>query len=336
MKATRAMVAKRAGVSVSSVSYILNDTRYVSPKLKEKVYKAIEELNYYPDMVARSMVTKESKMLTIIANNLLNSMYGEIIMEFEKAAMEKGYFVNICSGLFSLKQYVGMMLARRIDGLYYASLPEKVEPSDINNLLNNDVSIVCGNYLLPHEDRVNRVDIDYYGGMELAIEHLVGLKHKNIVYLNGFQQDFEMDVKGKAFLEIMKSRYGQEEPKVIYGFGTDKLTDIEGKILLNTLLQKYPDTTAIICYSDLMAYGVLQELHRMRISVPEDISVIGIENLNTSQFTYPPLTSLSFERSEFSKKVVDIMIENIKTKKIKSGLVPMNLCVRESTALCKY
>ena len=98
LKATRAMVAERAGVSVATVSYVLNNTRYVSPKLRDRINKAIEELNYHPDMIARSMVKKESRMLTIIANNLSNSMYGEIIMEFEKAAMAKGYFTNICSG----------------------------------------------------------------------------------------------------------------------------------------------------------------------------------------------------------------------------------------------
>lgn len=92
MKITRATVAKKAGVSVSTVSYVLNTSRYVSPKLTQKVMDAVEELGYAPDMAARSMVTKRSRILTIIANDLTNSMYGEIVMAIEEGSGQARVF----------------------------------------------------------------------------------------------------------------------------------------------------------------------------------------------------------------------------------------------------
>ena len=288
MKITRATVAKKAGVSVSTVSYVLNTSRYVSPKLTQKVMDAVEELGYAPDMAARSMVTKRSRILTIIANDLTNSMYGEIVMAIEREAVKRGYFINICSGQLPLKEYVKTMIGRRIDGVYFASVPGKVSVEDIEQLLDNDIAIACGNYLLPDEKR-------------------------------------------NAFIEFMKEQ-GEEEPSVLYGFGADSLTDKEGRLLAQQLVRKYPDATAVICYSDLMAYGVLQQLRAFGFRVPQDISVVGIENNITSNFTNPPLTSLSFDRNEFARAIVECLLGEIEGGQLSRRLVKMQLCVRESTA----
>lgn len=331
MKVTRATVAQKAGVSVSTVSYVLNKSRYVSPKLTERVNNAINELGYSPDMAARSMVTQKSQMLTIIANDLANSMYGEIVMAIERVAVARGYFINICSGQLPLKEYIRTMIGRRIDGVFFASVPGKVEERDIDNLIENEVAIVCGNYLLPQENRVNRVDIDYEGGIKQAIKHLRGLGHKNIAYIDGFDKYYELDEKRISFLHYMKEA-GELNPRLIYGFGPEKLTDVEGRLLAQQLIRKYPDTTAVICYSDLMAYGVLQQLNAFGFRVPEEISVVGIENNITSKFTAPPLTSLSFDRNEFAVEVVDALIRQIETGELSQKRVGMQLCVRGSTA----
>lgn len=331
MKITRATVAKKAGVSVSTVSYVLNTSRYVSPKLTQKVMDAVEELGYAPDMAARSMVTKRSRILTIIANDLTNSMYGEIVMAIEREAVKRGYFINICSGQLPLKEYVKTMIGRRIDGVYFASVPGKVSVEDIEQLLDNDIAIACGNYLLPDEKRVNRVEVNYGGGIKQAVKHLIGLGHKKIVYLDGFEKDYVPDEKRNAFIEFMKEQ-GEEEPSVLYGFGADSLTDKEGRLLAQQLVRKYPDATAVICYSDLMAYGVLQQLRAFGFRVPQDISVVGIENNITSNFTNPPLTSLSFDRNEFARAIVECLLGEIEGGQLSRRLVKMQLCVRESTA----
>lgn len=329
-KPTRATVAKKAGVSLSTVSYVLNDSRYVSPKLRKRVTDAIDALNYCPDMAARSMVTKQTKILTIVANDIANSMYGDIIMAFEREAVKRGYFVNICSGQLSLQEYIKMMLARRIDGLFFASVPDKVHQKDIDILVQNGVSIACGNYLLPNEKRVNRVEFDYRSGVKQALEYFAAMGHTKIAYINGFEENNPLDDKCVAFREIMKSMFGQDDPRIEYGYGANKLTDHEGRELAVRLLRKYPDTTAMLCYSDLMAYGAIQGIRDTGKSVPNDISVIGFENQATSKFTNPPLSSLGFDSGEFAKQVIDILLEHIKTGEVGSALVPMRLVKRES------
>ena len=184
---------------------------------------------------------------------------------------------------------------------------------------------------MPDEKRVNRVEVNYGGGIKQAVKHLIGLGHKKIVYLDGFEKDYVPDEKRNAFIEFMKEQ-GEEEPSVLYGFGADSLTDKEGRLLAQQLVRKYPDATAVICYSDLMAYGVLQQLRAFGFRVPQDISVVGIENNITSNFTNPPLTSLSFDRNEFARAIVECLLGEIEGGQLSRRLVKMQLCVRESTA----
>lgn len=329
-KPTRATVAKKAGVSLSTVSYVLNDSRYVSPKLRKRVADAIEALNYCPDMAARSMVTKQTKILSIVANDISNSMYGDIIMAFEREAVRRGYFVNICTGQLSLQEYIKMMLARRIDGLFFASVPDKVSVKDIDVLVTNGVSIACGNYLLPDEARVNRVEFDYHSGVKQALEHFAAQGHTKIAYLNGMEEGNPLDDKCKAFREISLQMFGEANPCIEYGYGANRLTDVEGREIVRRLLEHYPDVTAILCYSDLMAFGAMQGIHDAGKSVPDDVSVIGFENQMASKFTNPPLSSIAFDAAEFSGRVIDILIEHFKTGEAKSALVPMHLVERES------
>ncbi len=331
MKITRATVAKKAGVSVSTVSYVLNSSRYVSPKLTKKVMDAVEELGYTPDMAARVMVAKRSKILTIIANGLVNSIYGEIVMAIEQVAVKRGYFVNIYSGQLPLKEYVKSMIGRKVDGVYFASVPSKVSETDIEQLLSNEIAIACGNYLLPGEKRINRIEVDYETGTRKGIEHLIGLGHKNIVYINGFEEGREIDEKRDAFIKYMKM-HGVDQPKIIYGYGENRLNEVEGRLLAQKLIRKYPETTAVICISDTLAYGVMQQLWAFGYKIPEDISVLGYENNMASNFTNPPLSSLSFDKGEFGQAVVDVLLSEIENGKLSNKLVNMDLCVRASTA----
>lgn len=330
MKVTRAMVAKKAGVSVSTVSYVLNSSRYVSPKLTQKVMAAVESLDYSPDMAARSMVTKRSQILTIVANDLSNTMYGEIVMAIEREAVKCGYFINIFSGQFPLGEYIKFMIARRVDGMFFSSVPDKATKEDIQKLLSNDIAIASGNYLFAEEKNIVRVDVDYKSGIKQAVDHLVGLGHKNIAYLNGLKEG-KSEAKQEGFVEFMQEK-GLDPSRIVYGFGENSLTEKEGKILTDEILKKFPDTTAIICYSDTMAYGVLQQLHALGYKVPDDFSVVGIENLVTSNFTNPPLTSLAFDRDEFAREVVNALIKKIEKDEHSESYVKMRLYVRESTA----
>ncbi len=328
-KTTRALVAERAGVSLPVVSYVINNSGSVSEKTRKKVLQAIEELNYMPDAAARSMVLKRSKSFMIVSNNIINPMYGEIILEFEKAAFSRGYSTNICGGFLELKKYVPFIVAERIDGLYFASVPDKVKQSDIDYLIENGVKICCGNYLLPHEKRVNRLDIDYDGGMRLAAEYLKKLGHKNIIYANGFAENYELDVRCKAFIGyVLEGR--NADGRVFYGEGPGKMNDAEGYEVGKRIVASGVSFDACICVSDMFAYGVMRAFKEAGIRIPEDVSVVGFENLMISDLVSPRLTSVSFDRVKFSATLVQQLIDSVETGTLSEKTIPMEICERDS------
>ena len=123
MPVTRKDVAKLAGVSTATVSYVLNNTCKVTEETRERVLSAIKELDYKPNMIAKSMSTNKSLQLGIVLDNLANPFFGDIVKGFEIAASEKMYFVNICTGFHNLDNYFDNFIARRLDGIFVAAIP---------------------------------------------------------------------------------------------------------------------------------------------------------------------------------------------------------------------
>ncbi len=329
-KATRAMVAKEAGVSLPMVSYVLNNSHPVSEKTRRKILAAIEKLNYVPDVAAQSMVKKKSKLLTIISNNMINPMYGEIILEFEKEAFKKGYTTNICAGFLRLKQYIGSIVARRVDGLYFASIPNKVNLKDLEYLISNGVKISCGNYLLPEIEGINRLDLDYADGMRQAICCLVETGHKKIIYANGFVENYLYDERCDAYKKYINELSPESGEVIFYGKGPELMNDKEGYEVGKQIVDSGVEFDAVICTSDMFAYGVMHALQDNGISIPEQVSVIGFENLLISEFTSPRLSSVTFDRHLFSETLVNQLIESINNNTVSSEVIPMALYLRES------
>ncbi len=324
------MVAEEAGVSLPMVSYVVNNTRPVSDKTKKKILAAIEKLNYVPDLAAQSMVKQKSKLLTIVANNITNPMYGELIVEFEKEAFKRGYSTNICTGFLELREYIGAIVARHVDGLYFASNPINVREQDLEYLTTNDVKIACGNYLLPSVTNVNRFDLDYADGMRQAIEYLVQTGHKKIIYANGFEKTYEFDERCKAYKKYIKELSPTSGEIIFYGYGPKAMNDSEGYKVGQEIARSGLEFDAVICTSDMFAYGVLQALQQNGVSVPERASVIGFENLSISEFCYPRLSSVTFDRQLFAAKLVTSLIETIQHGTVSSELIPMSLFLRDS------
>lgn len=329
-KTTRAMVAERAGVSLPMVSYVINNSRPVSPKTRQKILQAIDELNYTPDVAAQSMVTKRSKCFTIISNHMTNPMYGEIILEFEKAAFSAGYSTNICGGELELRQYMPTLVARRIDGLYFSSIPSKVTQADINFLIENGVVICCGNYLLPNETRVNRLDVDYEQGMKKALAYLKKTGHKKVIYANGFSKGYPLDIRYESYQKYAAEFGFETGNTVFYGKGPQEMNNPEGYELGKQIIASGIEFDACVCTSDMFAYGVMQAFKEGGISIPDDVSVISFENLLFSDLITPKLTSVSFDRVEFANVLLQQLIESVRFGTVTKKMISMEVFVRDS------
>lgn len=332
-KTTRKEVAQMAGVSEATVSFVLSGKRFVSDDLKEKVMKAIDELGYYPDMIARAMIEKKSNSIAVLTNDLENPLQMKIIKSIEEAAMSKGYFVNICGGTMKLDRYVSNLISRHIDGVFLAGDPYAITGKHMNQLLESNISVALGTVTNDMDPRLCGVAIDFKEGMRLIIEYLKQLGHKRIAYISAFDSNGIGDTRLPSFYKYMKEYFGEETPLVKMGKPPYESTVAEGYHLTLSLLQETKDFTALICTNDMMAFGAISALQQEGIRVPRDVSVVGIDDILFSKDFYPALTTLSHQTENFGAKVVDILCDNIMDKSIvRREIIDPRLIIRDSTA----
>ena len=194
MKVTRKDIAKMAGVSTATVSYVINGSNRVGEETRERVQRIIEEYNYRPDLIARAMSTRSTMQIALLVNDLFNNFFAEIVTEFEKAAIQQGYCVNICTSDRSISNYIDSFVTRRMDGVFCMVSPTRI---DLQKL-----------YALRQ---------DYAQGMLIALEYLKGCGHRRIAYLSAFPQDFECDNRLKMFLKYYDQIFPTDEKLLITG-----------------------------------------------------------------------------------------------------------------------
>lgn len=315
MRVTREDVAREASVSTATVSYVLNNTHHLSEETRSRVMKAVEKLGYKPDMIAKSMATNKTHQLAIVMDSLLNPYYGEIAIGFENAAVQEGYFINICSGQNNLDAYFDSFIGRRLDGILLLALPDKFHIENLYRLINSGVKIIMSDIDDIDVSRVSMLDNNYYEGMKLAFEHLYNLGHREIVYLDVMQAQpgyQKVNYREKSFFECRKKYLADSNKDNIVSFSQAGLNHIEkGFNAAQRLIASGRTFTAVICTNDLVAIGAINAFTDAGISVPRDVSVVGFDNIVYGKSWEPAITSVYHDKVEFGKKAFDILNNNI-------------------------
>ena len=336
MKATREDVAKKAGVSVATVSCVLNKSRRVSERTIQKVLQAVEELNYKPDMIALSMVKNETKQISVVVNDIENPFFGEIISGFENAAIEKGYFINVCTGFKNLDEYFENFVARRIDGVFIAAIPNKFHIDKVYNLVSSNIKVVVSGNVEADFRKVSSIECDHYDGMKQAFEHLTGLGHIDIAFINGLGEIEHYQRKCEGYLKCVDEfKLSCGNTLLIDGSEPFSTKYQDGYNLANKLITSKKNFTAVICTNDLMAIGAISAFKGAGIRIPEDVSVVGFDGIKTGEFIDPPLTTLSIEKNFFGRRTFELLYHNIKTGSTGFYLSQYKLVVRSSTGRCR-
>lgn len=333
MRVTREDVAREAGVSNATVSYVLNGTRHFSDATVQRVHAAVKKLGYKPDMIARSMVKSETHQLGIVFDNILNPYYGEIVLGFENEAVKNGYFINICSGQNNLDGYFDTFISRRIDGLLILALPDKFHIEKLYDLADAGIKIVSGGIDNIDLKRISLLDGNYGEGMLLAYNHLYDLGHRKIIYLSALQGIEQSDSRERVFLKELE-KHGVSNPRqnvvkldLLYKSGIN-----DGYQIAKKLLMSGKEFTAVICTNDLMAIGAIKAFHEAGLSVPKDISVVGFDNLIYSQCWSPSITSVSHNTQDFGKKACEMLLNNIRSGITGFYKATVSLYIGQSTA----
>ncbi|MGW9018956.1 LacI family DNA-binding transcriptional regulator [Priestia megaterium] len=326
MKPTIYDVAEKAGVSIATVSKVINNTGRISDKTRKKVNLIMNELNYHPSFVASALTGKRTQTIGLLIPNIANPFYSEFARNLEDRAHELGYSIVICSTDYNEekeKKYVSLLMRKQVDGFIITSGFTNV--GLIQEVMNQKIPVALIAYSIPTLS-LNSIGIDDYKAGYQATAHLAELGHKRIAVIAETVQSSNDRVRG--YKEALKE-YQLEFDINLYI--ETKATVEDGEIATDKLLNVEEPPTAIFAFNDILAIGTMQCAKKRGLSIPENLSVIGCDN--TILALIPSLTTMGQPLREMGHEAADILIEEIEGKKTRKQqiLLSPELVIRDST-----
>ena len=326
-------VARRAGVSIATVSRAVNRIPTVDPVLAERVWRAIEEVGYLPNTQARALVSGRSRMLGLIVSEITNPFFPELVQEFENLAVAQGYEVLIGSTNYSperTESLIRRMLQRNVDGV--AVMTFGIEEELVQKLVEREFPLVFVD-AGPDLPNIRVLKVNYGEGIRQAVQHLAALGHRSIAFISGPLRLRSAVARRDAFLKSM-AELGLTVPAEHLSEGDHTM---EGGIeAMEKLIALAELPTAVLCSNDMTAIGVLHALYRTTHTVPHDISVVGFDDIHLAQFMLPPLTTVQMSCKHLATAAVEALRAGIEQENPMAAKtewpIPTRLVVRQSTA----
>lgn len=325
-------IARLANVSIATVSRTMNRVPTVNPKLAKKVWEVIEELNYFPNTQARALVSGRSKLFGLIVSEITNPFFPELIQGFEEIATEHGYEILIGSTNYDTKrmgQSIRRMIERKVEGV--AIMTFGVEEPLLEQLAQRNIPMVFVD-VGPERPGVSLLKVDYHQGIRQGVQHLAALGHRKIAFIAGPARLHSAKSRLMAFNKSLKEcgiapnrEWVKEGDHTMEGGARAMEQLLEGKEL----------PTAVMCSNDMTAIGVMHQLYRAKMSVPDEMSVIGFDNIHIAEVTIPPLTTVRMSRFDLAKAAVSALraaVEDGEQPAQREYRISTELVVRESTA----
>jgi DNA-binding LacI/PurR family transcriptional regulator len=326
-------VAERAGVSIATVSRTVNHVSTVNAELAQRVWKAIEEVGYLPNTQARALVSGRSKILGLIVSEITNPFFPELIQEFESLAVAQGYEVLIGSTNYDpgrTETLMRRLLQRNVDGV--AVMTFGVEEDLVKKLVEREFPLVFVD-AAPDLPNIHVVKVDYGEGIRQGVQHLAALGHRRIAFISGPLSQRSPLIRRNAFLKSM-GELGLSVPPEHLVEGNHTMEGGIGAMERLVALPELP--TAVMCSNDMTAIGALHALYRTTHRVPEDISVVGFDDIHLAQFMLPPLTTVQMSCKDLAAAAVEGLRAGIEDDHPKHGRrewpIPTRLVVRQSSA----
>lgn len=325
-------VANRAGVSIATVSRVVNRVSTVNAELAQKVWKAIEEVGYLPNTQARALVSGRSHTLGLIVSEITNPFFPELVQEFENLAVAQGYEVLIGSTNYDTARTESLMrrvLQRNVDGV--AVMTFGVEEDLVQRLVEREFPLVFVD-AGPDLPNIRVLKIDYDEGIRQAVQHLAALGHRRIAFLGGPLTQRSAKIRREAFLRAM-AELGLTVPAEHMVEGNHTMET--GIVAMEKLIALDELPTAVLCSNDMTAIGALHALYRTTHRVPEDISVVGFDDIHLSQFVLPPLTTVQMSCKDLAAAAIEALRAGIEPNhpKVdqKEWRISTKLVVRQSS-----
>lgn len=326
-------VADLAGVSISTVSRVMNGATNVDSKISRRVWKAVSDTAYVPNRNAQALISGRTRLIGLLVPDIMNPFFPELIHGFEQAAAVEGFGILIGSTHDQAEQtaeWVRRMLQHGIEGL--ALLTFKEESAEVYGLLRKVPWVQIE--ISADAKGPGVIPIDYEPGIRQAVQHLAALGHRDIVFAAGAANDFTAERRRKAFRKAMRE-IGVSIESIVY----NEDHTLEGGIsAAQKILKREVLPTAIVCSNDLMAIGALKVLHSAGLHVPSDVSLIGLDDIHLAQFTSPPLSTIRLPRTQLAETCFERLFQMLRpnTRPPRGEQVSTDLIVRESTGFPRH
>lgn len=305
-------VARMAGVSTTTVSHVINKTRFVAEATQQKVLAAVDELNYAPSAVARSLKCNTTRTIGMLVTKSTNPFFAEVVHGVEEYCYGAGYTLILCNtegNLEKQRDYLRMLSEKRVDGLL-------VMCSDLDQMLldllerKNDLPMVIMDWgpESPHTDNI--LDNAENGGY-IAAKHFIENGHKKIGCLSGQVDKSTCQERLKGFRKAMtEAELTVNDDWLLDGdFECESAVEAAQKFIA---MEDRP--TAIFCFNDIMAMALISTFEQAGLRVPDDISIIGYDNIDLAPYFSPPLTTVHQPKRRLGKKAIEILLERVKDK----------------------
>lgn len=320
-------VAARAGVSVATVSRVLNASPRVSSATRERVVAAMEELGYRPNAVARSLRTDETRVLGLILGDILNPFFTALARAVEDEARAAGYTVVICNAdedPHEQDHYVRVLLEQQVDGLLLCPTDEVT--SMVRSAVRSARPLVLVDRVLP-ELHVPSVRVDGTTAMHALITHLRGLGHRRIAFIAGPQALSTGRERTATFLEAMRAN-GMATPPEYLEAGDFRVAS--GQEITARFLALAEPPEVIVAGDNLMTLGALDAVRERGLRIPADVAIASYDDVPWFAHVDPPVTAISQPVAELGARAVGTVIELINTRAASSAVLSASLVVRRS------
>jgi len=302
-------VARRARVSTATVSRTVNQVATVDAQLAKRVWKAIDELGYYPNRQARALVSGRSRVFGLIVSEITNPFFPEIVQTFETLAVEQNYEILLTSTIHDPKRMelaVRRMIEGRVDGV--AILTFGMEDELLEHLRFRNLPLVFVD-VGPKAPRVSNIRVDYAHGIRQAVQHLAAMRHERIGFVTGPLRLRSAVARRDAFEASMREIGLQVRPEFVVE-GDHRLEG--GKLALQKLSKLREQPTALMCSNDMTAIGVMRQAFDLGIGVPQELSVIGFDDTRLADFMIPPLTTIQMSQAELATLAFNALLKEVK------------------------
>jgi DNA-binding LacI/PurR family transcriptional regulator len=309
VQATISDVARLAGVSKGTVSKFLSGARYVSAASKGRIADAIAELGYAPNRLAQGLSLRRSHTIGLVVANIGNPFYAELIRGAEDVAASLGYTLLLASTDGDPKRESGiaqMMRQRQVDGVVFASV--RLADREVTALARDGMRVVLASRHLPDAE-VDMVLVDSVRGARIAVEHLISHGHKKIAYIGGPQSIAQFQNRLEGWREALSHAGLPVIPGLC--FSLDRMDVASGDYATRRLLLLKEPPTAIFAATDNLAFGVLRACSQLGLRVPEQLALVGFDNVEFGEIALTPLTSVDGSGLIIGQRAMRMLVDRI-------------------------